>query len=70
MGRIALIAIVAVAALIGLRTFTGGSSSSASLEGATVEGELISTISTGQQVDITAHLPSEGVVLVEFTADW
>lgn len=30
----------------------------------------VQTISTGEQVDLAAHMPDQGRTVVEFTADW
>lgn len=32
--------------------------------------EKIQTISTGEEVDLVAHMPASGRTVVEFTADW
>lgn len=32
--------------------------------------EKIQTISTGERVDLAAHMPDAGRTVVEFTADW
>lgn len=32
--------------------------------------EQIQTISTGEEVDLAAHMPASGRTLVEFTAKW
>jgi hypothetical protein len=37
---------------------------------AALEQEQIATISTGERVDLDAHVPSSGLTVVEFTADF
>lgn len=32
--------------------------------------EQVQTISTGEAVDLVAHMPDQGRTIVEFTADW
>lgn len=34
------------------------------------EGAVVATISTGERVDIEAHVPRQGLTIVEFTADF
>ena len=34
------------------------------------EGAEVATISTGERVDIDAHVPRQGLTIVEFTADF
>jgi hypothetical protein len=34
------------------------------------EGVQVATISTGERVDIDAHVPRQGLTIVEFTADF
>ena len=73
MGRIALGALLILAALLGLRQFsemrkTGGESGNSGAAVASME--LISFISHGEEIDIPSTLPAEGYAIVEFTADW
>ena len=69
MGRLALLVIMIVAAVVGVRSLTGSSDAGSSND-AVVEGDLITLISKGEAVEIADHVPDKGIVLVEFTADW
>jgi len=69
MGRLALIVFMIAAAVVGVRSLTGNSDAG-SVDGASVDGDLITLISKGEAVEISDHVPAEGMVLVEFTADW
>lgn len=37
---------------------------------AVINQEKIQTISTGEEVDLAAHLPASGRTVIEFTAEW
>lgn len=43
---------------------------SAAVAKTTLAPGSIHTISTGERVDLAAHLPEAGLTVVEFTADW
>lgn len=56
--------------VVGWKQLTAPPRSTPTRSVAVMSLEKIQTISTGDEVDLAAHLPSSGRTVVEFTAEW
>jgi len=66
--RVLMVLVLLIAAGIGVKTMLDHRGGQA--EAVSAERELITVISKGERVDLEQLVPDEGVVLVEFMADW
>lgn len=66
----AAVAVALMVAVVAWRQVTAPPRRAPAPQVAAFSPDKVQTISTGEEVDLVAHMPDSGRTIVEFTADW